>query len=91
MGTGYDGYNNLKDFWKYDPDADAWTKIADFAGGTRTEAIAFGIQQYGYVGTGYDGSNALKDFWKYDPSTDSWTSIVTYGGEKKTICTSFRL
>ena len=82
VGTGYDGFNYLQDFYQYDPNANAWTRVADFPGGARYEAVAFGIGQYGYVGTGFDGSNALKDFYKYDPTSNSWTT-VGFSGNKR--------
>ena len=83
IGTGYDGYNPMNDFWQYDPSSNEWKQIADFAGGARYDAVAFGIQNFGYVSTGYDGSNGQKDFWQYDPTSDTWTQKVSMGGTKR--------
>jgi hypothetical protein len=83
VGTGYDGYNYLSDFWQYDVASNTWTQKASFGGGPRYEAVAFGIGNYGYVSTGYDGLNAQKDFWRYDPSKDVWTPQFSMGGEKR--------
>ena len=38
-----------------------WTRVADFGGTARVDAVAFGIADKGYVTTGNDG-NDLKDF-----------------------------
>jgi N-acetylneuraminic acid mutarotase len=82
IGTGYDGYNPMNDFWEYDPSLNEWTQIADFPASARYDAVAFGIQNFGYVSTGYDGSNAQKDFWQYDPSSDAWTQKLSMGDSK---------
>ncbi len=55
---------------------------ADFPGGARYEAVAFGLGSFGYVGTGFDGSNALKDFYQYDPASDTWTDIGFSGNKR---------
>jgi N-acetylneuraminic acid mutarotase len=83
VGTGYttSGFY-LSDFYEFDPVANAWTRKADFLGGGRYEAVAFGLGDFGYAGTGFDGSNALKDFYKYDPSLDQWTD-VGFSGNKR--------
>ena len=89
VGTGYDGFNPLSDFWSYDPTANTWAHKANFAAGNsniipRFDAIAFSIGNFGYLGTGNDGNgNYLKDFWQYDPTSDSWTPKVSYGGAKR--------
>lgn len=94
VGTGTDGSSDdngtvkFKDFYQYDPTANTWSKIADFAGSARYGAVAFGIDDYGYVGTGYD-SNNLKDFYRYDPSTDTWTQIPSIPGSKRKDATAF--
>lgn len=78
IGTGFDG-SYKKDFWEYDPIADAWTQKADFPGTARTDAVGFGVWHKGYVGTGYDG--ALKqDFWEYDQLTNIWTQKPDFPG-----------
>lgn len=85
VGTGYDGENKLKDFWEFNPAEDEdgqWTRIDDFPGTARYSAIAFGLEQNGYVGTGYDG-NRLKDFYKYDAASGSWSQIMSIGGSKR--------
>jgi N-acetylneuraminic acid mutarotase len=85
MGTGYDGVNKLKDFWEFDPskgDSGTWTQIADFDGSARYDAIAFSVNNKGYVGTGYD-DNDLKDLWEYDPLLNKWTAKKSLEGSKR--------
>jgi hypothetical protein len=89
VGTGYNGYNPIGDFWEYDQPSNEWTQKADFAGTARYDAVAFGIQSFGYVSTGYDGSNAQKDFWQYDPANDVWTQKVSMGGDKRSGAVAF--
>jgi N-acetylneuraminic acid mutarotase len=89
VGTGYNGFTPMKDFWQYDATSNEWKQIADFAGSARYDAVAFGIQSLGYVSTGYDGANAQKDFWQYDPSTDIWTQKVSMGGDKRSGAVAF--
>ena len=74
--------NHFKDFYRYSPATDTWTRIADFGGVGRHSAAAFAINNRGYVGTGWWGNDKpygdLKiadDFWSYDPSTDTWSEI----------------
>lgn len=70
VGTGYNS-SYLKDFWEYDPAANAWQQKADFGGTARERAVGFSVGAKGYIGTGYDGS-PVNDFWEYNPSTNSW-------------------
>ena len=59
-----------------------WTKIADFAGTARYDAVAFTLGDKGYLCTGYDG-NYKNDVWVYDPSTNGWTQKASLGGTKR--------
>lgn len=74
VGTGYDG-NYLKDFWKYDPSTAEWTQIVsiDYK---RRDAVAFVIDNKGYVCTGIGSSGTYNsDFSVYDPSTGKWAEL----------------
>lgn len=89
-GKGYvgSGFNSettansyLDDFWEYTPSTNSWKQVAhipsvdpNYTG--RRNAVAFTINNIGYVGSGYSNTY-LKDFWKYTPSADtgSWTQI----------------
>jgi len=74
----------LNDFWEYDPVTDQWTRIIDFPGSPRKDAVAFAINEVGYVGLGTDypedDTGHFKDFFKYDPNLKTWSSIASYGG-----------
>ncbi|MBI1767497.1 MAG: galactose oxidase [Bacteroidetes bacterium] len=73
----------LKDFWKYDPNSDHWSRVADFPGSPRSGAVAFSLNGKGYVGTGLDeSSNALSDFYEFDPAAGTngkWKRIADLG------------
>ncbi|MBL7111344.1 MAG: hypothetical protein ISS19_05320 [Bacteroidales bacterium] len=79
----------MRDVWEYDMDSDTWTQKNDFGGYPRYKAIAFSINNKGYLGTGqihfetgpHSGANDLaSDFWEYDYLTDSWQQIENYPG-----------
>ena len=85
VGTGFNTdlqEEELRDFWEYNPTEDTWTRVSDFGGSARFSAVAFTLNNKGYVGTGYDGS-FLKDFWTYDPTTDTWEQTVSLFGSKR--------
>ncbi|MBL0184034.1 MAG: hypothetical protein IPP96_17825 [Chitinophagaceae bacterium] len=78
IGTGLRN-TMLKNFFEYDPVANAWTQKADFGGSARYYAVGFSIGTKGYIGTGgTGGSTYLKDFWEYNQasySTPSYSSL----------------
>jgi N-acetylneuraminic acid mutarotase len=86
LGIGFANDGNgagpvLNDWWQYDPVADEWTQKADYAGGKTSNAIAFVINNTGYVGTGWDDARKRKkDFWAYDPVSDQWTRKADFPG-----------
>ena len=84
VGTGYDGTDRLTDFWEYDITNNSWREITSFDGPSRYGAIAFTINNKGYVGTGYgENSTYLKDFYCFDPSTETWSKSTALGGNKR--------
>lgn len=80
LGTGMDdmpfGYH--RDFYKYNPQLDGWTKIAELPSyaPARDHAIGFSVNGKGYVvGGGQNvliGNDCLKDCWEYDPANNIW-------------------
>ncbi|HLO58074.1 MAG TPA: kelch repeat-containing protein [Bacteroidales bacterium] len=76
VGTGRDNTKELKDFWEYTPETNTWKRVADCPIG-RYSAVAFSINDIGYMGTGYNGSTLL-DFYSYDPQTNTWKEIASY-------------
>ena len=84
VGLGYTSDSQyLRDFWRFDPSSNRWTKLNDFGGTARYGAVAFVVNNKAYVGTGYDGEDYLKDFWQYDPAADSWKRIDSFNGSKR--------
>ena len=61
------------EFWRFDPTEEnldsAWTRIEDFPGKSRYQAVAFTINGKAYVGLGRDQSNCFRDFYEYTPET----------------------
>ena len=39
------------------------------------DAVAFVIDNKGYILTGLDNATYEDDFWRYDPTTDSWSEL----------------
>jgi N-acetylneuraminic acid mutarotase len=79
-GTGYDGDDKRKDFWCFDPskpDSSQWERVADFPGDERYGAVAFSLNNMGFVGAGYSDQGSTNDFYKYDPTTNTWTAAST--------------
>ncbi len=85
VGSGYnfDKDVRLKDFWAYDAELDNWTQVASLDEGVnavghakaRSGAVAFAINDKGYVGLGKDEENMLGDFWVYNPSNNTWDTL----------------
>ena len=74
----------LDDFYRFDPETETWEKVADFPGEARRDAVAFTLDNYGYVGTGRaDKALLFKDFYCYDPENDSWSGDLGFKGDQK--------
>jgi N-acetylneuraminic acid mutarotase len=84
VGTGTTGIftsTGSKEFYRYDPSTDSWTRKADFPGDGRNAATGFAIGNFGYLGTGANTTGFyVSDFWRYDPQSDSWKQISFFGG-----------
>src|SRR5579871_922805 len=91
--TGWDGYHTLSDFWQYNPSTNSWSQTASIGDSGKTSprynAVAFGIDNYGYVTTGNDGANLLKDFWQYDAASDTWKKKTDFPGAARDQAVSF--
>ena len=71
MGTGYNGKDALKTFYKYSFKW-GWERIQDFPGEARKDAVAFTANGKGYVGTGVDENDKrFSDFYEYTPAVDA--------------------
>ncbi len=96
VGLGYDGDDDLVDFWRYDASQDFWTRVDTFPGVGRRGAIAFSIDGKGYVGTGYNGEadQELKDFWSFDPNASpgtQWQQVADFAGSARYNAVGFAL
>ena len=91
IGLGEDiNGDPLSDFWEYNSTTDLWNEVAPLGGfGIKlTNAVAFAINDKGYVGTGAFGS-PIDDFWEYDPVLNTWTPIAPFGGGRRTGAVAF--
>ena len=74
-----------EDFWEFDPMAHTWMKKGNFPGDPRKGAIAFSLNNKGYVGLGFNDKDNLKyhkDLWEYNPSGQgSWRKVKEFIGE----------
>jgi N-acetylneuraminic acid mutarotase len=69
-----------------------WTKKSDFGGLKRERAVAFSIDNYGYVAAGVDTSEIVhKDLWRYDPLTDTWMQKADIPGSARRDAIAFAL
>jgi N-acetylneuraminic acid mutarotase len=83
--------NYYKDLWQYDPVAQTWTQLADFAGSARHGAVAFATSTHGYVGTGQSETGLTKDFYKYNPLTNTWEAINDFPGTARKYAVGFMM
>lgn len=71
----------VSDFWEYNPDANSWSRVADYGGGRITDGIGFSIGNLGYAGLGHGPLfEARRDFWAYDPAANQWTKKADFPG-----------
>jgi N-acetylneuraminic acid mutarotase len=68
-----------------------WTRMSDFDGIPRSDAVSFAIGKMGYVGTGYDGTDRLKDFWEYNTEKDFWVQKADFPGVTRNGATAFAI
>ncbi len=71
VGLGYHGGAFGKEWWKYSPTENRWSKMNDFDGLSRFGALAGTHEERTFVGTGFRADN-LNDWWEYLPETDTW-------------------
>ena len=78
FSVGEFGYMGLgsgeQDFWKYNPNNNEWSKLADFPSSARNFASCFVIGDFAYIG----GGSSNSDFWKYDIINNTWEQIADF-------------
>jgi N-acetylneuraminic acid mutarotase len=67
------------DVWSYNYLIDAWTQVADFGGGGRSNLCGFSLYDKGYFVGGTNGTTQ-SDMWRYDPNLNNWTAVADFGG-----------
>lgn len=83
VGTGDDNDTlnyATNDFWKYAPESNTWTRVANIPGIPLSNASAFSIGNYGYVCLGLNNATYTSAGWRYTITTGSWQPIANYGG-----------
>ena len=78
LGGGLCSFKFLKDLWRLDPTTSQWSRMADFPGTARANAVAFVIGDKAYV-TGGSSINDL-DTWQYNTATNKWTQKADFAG-----------
>lgn len=89
VGSGMDSISGpigttLKDFWRYDPNMNAWAAVADFpgAGGNGVYfATGFSVGGKGYLCGGKTGASLYSNqLWEYKPSNNQWIQRANFPG-----------
>ncbi len=104
VALGTTDYSNepVEYVYKYDPtekslnhDRGTWTKIGNFPGGKRTEAVCFTLGSNVYVACGRDEAGVYKnDLWMCRQTTGdylSWTQRTPFPGEARVEAVGFAL
>ncbi|AWK04336.1 galactose oxidase [Flavobacterium crocinum] len=67
-GLGYVvGGESTKTIWEYNPSTDLWEERTPMEGATRTDAVAFAINNRGFYMLGRIGSSYFDDAWEFRP------------------------
>jgi len=51
-----------------------WTRIGNFEGSARYQALAFSLEDIGYITGGHDAGD-VNDFYQFTPDAGTWTSL----------------
>ena len=103
-GTTYgwkNAYSSLNDQFRYDPVNDIWQGSTVFPGAARHGAVAFALNNKGYITAGINASATtgsmtpgtvsvyLKDTWEYNPVTQSWSQKADFGSSGRYRASAF--
>lgn len=53
--------------WEYNPRSDAWEEKTPLEGAARRDAVAFTVNERGFISTGRTGSSYFDDIWEFEP------------------------
>jgi len=56
--------------WEYDQTTDLWEEKTGFEGTARIEAVAFSVNEKGFITTGRSSSYYFDDIWTFDPDVE---------------------
>lgn len=71
LATGEGGSGSINSTtWRYDPTSDRWIEKTAFEGTGRTGAIAFTLQNRGFVGTGRSGNLLMDNVYEFLPNDE---------------------
>ena len=76
-GDIYEAGKYLRDFWRYEPKTDRWTRLADFPSEKTAAAIAFADEESVWVGFGFKGYG--DEWWRYSIADDRWEAVSKTG------------
>jgi len=66
-----------------------WVELSDFEGVARSDAVAFAVNDKGYISLGFDGDDRLNDLWEYDPARDYWVQKADFPGNARNGAVAF--
>lgn len=79
FGTGNNNsYQELNDWWEWDPGSGNMIQKATFIGSPRSQGVGFAVNGRGYVGTG--GTGDERDFFEYNAASNTWQGIDEFPG-----------
>lgn len=67
-----------------------WVTRSTFRGPQRAQAVAFTVEDTGYVGLGFGSNNTyFNDFYGYSPAQGLWTAIAPFPGYARASASAF--
>lgn len=96
-GSNHDTTVFYNDMYRLNPNVGedgSWTRIEDFQGVERSNAIVFTIGDNAYLGLGESPDSLLSDLWKYDPYKiqSKWTKMgAVFRGGRRTDAAAFSI
>lgn len=84
---------DYRDFWKYQPSNNQWTRMTDFPGSAVSFGSAAAVGNLGFVVFGLTISNPAPttEFWQYDTATNSWLAAADFPGKARVNGTAFAI
>ena len=81
IGYLYESNSNIRDWFEYDPDINAWQQKAEFPGYKVRNTLYFSLPNgKAYVGLGTLNPDYPRAMWEYNPVNDAWKRIGDFPG-----------